>query len=108
MEAGAQTLISTVLAYENLAVVVGCWIVITTAQRAAPEFFKRPIVARLLPIFPLVLCTAALWLPGVAQAAMSIGDKILLGLLLGFAVGHAHKIITQAGLGKDARIKPPA
>lgn len=108
MEKGAIDLVNIILKPENMAVVVGVWVIITTAKKAVPEFMSHPILVRILPVIPIVLCVAAMWLPGVGQTDMAVGDKILLGLLLGFAVGHAHKVVKQAGMGKDARINPPA
>ena len=105
MEAqAAQSLINTILLPANLAVVVGVWVLITTLHKAVPELKGKGWWARLQPVLPLVLCTAALWIPGAAQADQSAADRILLGLLLGFAVGHAHKIVKQTGMGADARI----
>ena len=104
----AQTLIGVVLKPENLAVVIGVWVILTTVKQVIAGIVEKAWWARIEPILPLVLCTAALWVPGAAQAGMSLADKLLLGLLLGFAVGHAHKIISQTGMGKDDRINPPA
>lgn len=107
MEAGASQLIAIVLAPTNLAIIVGVWVLLTTAQRVGPEVFARPLMVRLLPVLPLVLCIAALWLPGITAPA-TIGERVLLGLLLGAAVGHAHKLLVQTGLGRDARLTKSA
>lgn len=107
MEQGAGQLIAIVLKPENLAVILGVWIVLTTAQRVLPELFAKPLVVRLLPLMPLVLCIAAMWMPGVA-APPTVGERVLLGLILGFAVGFVHKLVKQTGLGQDARLQPPA
>ncbi len=100
----AKTLMDTVLEPANFAVVVGVWVIITTLHKMIPELKGRGWWARLQPVLPLVLATAAMWMPGVAQASMTFGDKVLLGLLLGFAVGHVHKMVKQTGMGKDERI----
>ena len=105
MEAGAKTLIDTIMKPENLYIVIGVWILITTLHRVVPELKSKAWWARVQPVLPLVLCNAAMWLPGVAQAEMSTGDKFILGTILGFSVGHAHKVVKQFGFGQDERIK---
>jgi len=91
---------------ENLITVLGVWILLDAFRRSVPKASTSGLYARLVPWMPLVLCIAAQWLPRVGIVDAALGDKVLLGLVLGFAVGHAHKLIAQSVLGKDERIKP--
>jgi hypothetical protein len=97
---GAQQLVDLILKPENLIVVMSAWILISTATKAFPKLATNRQWKRLLPVLPIVLCEAAMWLPGVAQETMSIGDKVLLGCILGWAVGHTHKMVKRTGMGK--------
>ena len=108
METGAKTLVDLIFRPENLALVVGVWSIISGMAKAFPKLAKRRVWARVQPLLAPALCIAAmLWLPGLKAAeGLSIGDRIVLGLVLGFAVGQVHKLIKQTWLGKDERIKP--
>jgi hypothetical protein len=90
------TLTDVVLNPENLAVVTGVSIVMVTVTRAVPELVATTWWARVRPLLPPLMCIAALWLPGVADAQMQTGDRALLGLLLGVFAGQVHKILNQA------------
>jgi hypothetical protein len=87
----------------NLLIIVGAWAVVKTLTMAIPELADRPWFARLLPVLPLALTSGFVWIPGATEAA-GVGERIMLGLVLGFFVGHAHKIIGQTALGRDRRI----
>jgi len=108
MEAqAAKSLTDTILQPENLAVVVGVWVLLQSIAKAMPKLSANSLWARIQPLLPLVLCVAALWIPGAAQEGMSIADKLWLGLLMGYFVGHTHKIMNQTALGRDERIAKP-
>jgi len=96
MEAAANVLLAIVIKTENIVVVCSVAIAITTARRVLPELFARPLVIRLLPLLPLMLCTAALWIPWVGAPA-GAGARALLGCLLGSFVGQAYKVLRQTG-----------
>jgi hypothetical protein len=90
---------------ENLAVVTGVSIVLLTLTRAVPELVAASWWARLQPLISLLICTAALWLPGVADARMSIGDRVLLGLLLGLLTGRVYEILGRMIVGRHRRTR---
>jgi hypothetical protein len=90
----------------NLLVVLGVWVLLTTFQLVATGVARHAIFVRWLPAMPPALCIGALMVPGVPGPA-GLGERLLLGLFLGFAVGHVHKLLTQTGLGRDARLTPP-
>ncbi len=51
-------------------------------KHLAPQLTARSLYRRLQRLIPLVLCSAAVWLPGVSPCHES-GPRILIGLILG-------------------------
>jgi hypothetical protein len=92
---GAQQLMDLVLKLENLMVVVAVWVVVNRFSKAFPKILRMAVVRKVWPLVPLVLCISAMWLPGIAQSSLAIGDKILLGLVLGGAEEIAHKVLKK-------------
>jgi len=102
----ADTLVQLLLRPENLYLMVAMYAVLTTAQKVLPErWINHPLVVRLAPLYPLVLCSAGVWVPGQQPADMSAGSKVLVGLVLGWACGHLNKVWKQTVRGKDSRIQ---
>lgn len=92
--------------YGALLLVVGTLLQIFV--KLFPRFWSTDFGSRLLPLAPLLLCAAAVWVPGLAPADLSSLDRIVLGIMLGGTAGQTHKVITQTGLGRDSRRRPPA
>lgn len=90
---------------ENLLIVAAVWTLLTTTHRMFPKIKAHSVWARLAPAAPILLCSAAVWIPGAADSAMSVGSRIMLGITLGAMTANAHKILKQTALGQDARIK---
>ncbi len=90
---------------ESLLIMAAVWSMMGTAKKIAPKFMNSPIVARLLPLAPIAMCSGAVWIPGLVPVEMQIGPRIMLGVLLGTCAGQSHKILRQTGLGKDSAIK---
>lgn len=88
---------------ENLLIVAAVWVVMSTLRRVWPELGEHHLWARFSPVMPLVLCSAAVWIPGVVDGTP--GMKVLLGIVLGAMSANAHKIFKQTALGRDQRIK---
>lgn len=102
--AGASKLLDIFMRPENLLLMFAVWAFIGTAKKALPDIAASAVFARIAPVLPLALCVAAMWMPGVQQASLGVGEKVLLGCVLGFAVGHLHKLTKQTFLGNDERI----
>lgn len=100
-----QTLIDMILKPENISVMTACWVVMAAIKRAAPELSRAGWWARLQPVLPLFLCIAAMWIPGIEQESLGAGDRVILGIMLGGATGHAHKLFGQTFLRRDKRLK---
>jgi hypothetical protein len=90
---------------ENLLTMIGVWVFIGAVGKVLPKTSDTAGWARLQPLAPLILCAAAVWIPGLQPAEMGAGTRIMLALCLGFGVGHVHKIIRQTGFGDDERIE---
>lgn len=89
---------------ENLLIVAAVWTVIKLAQRFLPDVFKQRLVVRFLPLLPIGLTSLAVWLPGVGPVDLTAGNRVLLGIVLGAMVAHAHKVFAQTALGYDRRL----
>lgn len=90
----------------NFAIIVATWVLIDTYRRMFPMAARSSISARLEPLLPLLIASGFLWIPGVAQEALGVGDKLVLGIVLGWGTGWAHKFLGQSIRGRDQRIKP--
>ena len=81
------------------------WVIMETLRRVLPEkVTASQAYTRLTPVLPLLLCIAGAWIPGILDPAMSVSSRILVGIILGYASGHMHKILMQTVLGKDQRL----
>ena len=85
--------------WQNGAIMVGSSALIEVARLVFKGFFEKPMVARLLPALPIILCSLAVYLPGVSQAAW--GSTLILGIVLGTFSMAAYKMYKQTFLGKD-------
>jgi len=101
---GTQQFLSMMLRYENLIIMLSAWISIGLIGKMAPKFRDSKIGARLQPIAPFLFTSGACWLPGLLPAESGLGERLMLGLILGWGSGHTHKILKQTIYGHDIRI----
>lgn len=95
---------SYLLRTENVLIMVAAWSLISLAQRLfEQQLCDNEIWVRLLPLAPVVLCSVAVWFPGLVDGGAA--EKVLLGLVLGSVSGHAYKLATQTVFGNDKRIR---
>jgi hypothetical protein len=93
------------LKQENLYLMAAVWVLLETLQRALPEnVTSHSVWVRLQPVMPVILCLGGVWLPYVMARNAPISQHVMVGLILGYAVGHSRKIVLQGVLGQDARI----
>jgi hypothetical protein len=95
---GAFFDLQNLLSYQNVLVIVAAWTIITTLRKMAPSFFTAGIGQRLLPLLPLVVCQALVWATMVWQPTSTVGEKILLGFVLGALTSNAHSVLRRFGL----------
>lgn len=91
----------------NLVIMAGAWALLSTARQMFPRVAAHSISVRLMPVLPILVCSAEVWLPGLSLGVVGAGDRVLLGIVLGFATGHGFKVAAQSLLGKDARLATP-
>ena len=94
------------LRYENSLVMFATWILVGLVYKLIPWVKKNSLAARLQPLAPIVVSSGLVWIPGTMPVDSGIGEKILLGIILGFASGSVHKMLKQGLLGEDSRVKP--
>lgn len=100
-----DALTDLLLRQEHLYLMAGVWVVVQMfTQFLPPKISNHPVSIRLRPLFAIVLCSAGIWIPGITPPDTKVGSVILIGLILGYAVSHSHKLITQSLLGRDNRI----
>lgn len=90
---------------ENLYLMGGVWVLLDALKRLFPKLSGNPVFVRVSPLLPLVLCCAGVWIPGVAEVGTAAGERILVGLILGYTVAHTNKIVMQGVMGRDARLQ---
>lgn len=98
-------LLDLLLRQENIYVMAAVVSLLAALKKVAGKMSNHSLYVRLAPLYPLVLCSAAVWIPGLQPDGMTPGAKILVGFILGGACGWVHKLYTQTIMGKDARIK---
>ena len=93
---------------ESVLIMAAVWVLMSAAKKVFPDKMQLAIVARVLPLIPIALCSGAVWIPGLAPSGIEVGPRIMLGVVLGAGAGQAHKILKQTGLGVGAKAKPDA
>lgn len=101
---GSQKFLEIMLRYENLLIMLAAWIAVGIVGKVLPKFAAHSIGARLQPLAPFAFTMGAVFLPGLIPAGTGIGERLMLGLILGWGSGHTHKVIKQTVFGKDSRI----
>ena len=94
------------LRYESLMITSAAWVIIQAGSKGWPAFSKSSIGARLKPGASIVICTAMAFLPSFRLEGQEWDEALLLGIVLGSGLSHAHKILKQTGFGDDADISP--
>lgn len=95
------------LTHWNVLLVVAVWALIQSVRRTAPAhwFAKRAPLGRLLPLLPLLLCGAAVWIPGPwFKGDESVGEKVVLGIVLGALTANFAGIASRFGIAKVLRL----
>jgi hypothetical protein len=92
----------------NVGVIAIAAAVITFTYRVLPPRIRTSgWVARVLPVLPVPLCMAIVWIPGLeVTAELGAGDRLALGAALGCGLAWGYKVLRQSIMGRDERIKP--
>lgn len=86
------------LSYQNVLIVIAVWFVIQTLKRMFKSFWAGAVGQKLIVLLPMVLCQAAVWITLPWQPDTTIGERVVLGLVLAFLTAHAHDILKRFGL----------
>jgi hypothetical protein len=101
----ADPLIQLLVRQENLYLMAAVYAFLEVVQRILPpKVTKNKIYVRLLPLYPIILCSAGVWTPGQQPADMSAVSKVLVGIILGYACAHSYKFWKQTIRGRDERL----
>ena len=93
------------LRVEHVLIACTVWVVISTLQRMAPDLATNRTWVRMLPVTPILCCSAAVWIPGLVYG--SAVERVMLGIVLGSICGHIYKVLRQSVLGHDKRLTDP-
>jgi hypothetical protein len=88
---------------EHALIACAAWVVLAMVKRVAPCLSENRVWLRLLPVMPTVLCTWAAFWPGLVEG--TVGERVLLGIVLGAISSHVYKLVQQSLLGNDKRIR---
>lgn len=105
MENATSEFIAYLLQVPNLLIVLGSSVILGVIHRVFPTFGGHHWWARFAPLAPILLCSALVWVPGAGPDGITVGSRILLGIVLGAMSANAHKIFKQSLFGHDDRIK---
>ena len=94
------------LTLPNLMILCSVWSLIQALGKSLPNIFGKSVTKRLKPGAGLALCVVACMIPGVQPDDMGMTDRVMVGTILGNAVGHAHKIIGRTFLGMGIDSEP--
>lgn len=97
---GAKELLDIIATWQNALIFGAAWILTQTLSKAWPKVFDSPAAKRLKPLAAMIWCSICMWIPELSPENMGTGSKILLGVIIGNAVAHGHKIIKHTVFGK--------
>lgn len=99
------SLLSQFLTFPNITLMVAVSAIIVAVAQVHPPLVQSKTYARLAPFLPLLFCTlVVVFLPSSQWSAMPLGDRILLGIVLGALSGWAYKAFKQTFMGGDDRL----
>jgi len=99
-QAGAFFDLKNLLTYQNVLVIMGAWFIVETLKLMTPKFWLSKHGANLLRLMPMIVCQGLVWVTIKWQPDASVGERILLGIVLGGLTAHSHDILKQFGLQK--------
>jgi hypothetical protein len=91
----------------NALLCVAVWIGIQTARRVLPKLLAGDApLAKLLPLAPMVICNAAMWVPGPWLDPSETGaQRAILGTILGALTANGHAVASKLGLHSLLRVE---
>lgn len=88
----ALTIVDQLVTLQNVIVTLSIYALITTFRMVFTGAYYGKVIQRLVPLFPLILGVAGQLLITINQG-VSIGDRVMVGLITGFAAAHLHELV---------------
>jgi hypothetical protein len=99
------SLLAQFLTLPNITLMVAVSAIIVAVAQVHPPLVQSKLYARGAPFLPLIFCTLVVtFMPSSQWSSMPLGDRILLGVVLGALSGWAYKAFKQTFMGSDDRL----
>ena len=106
--------IKTLLSYQNVLVMLACWFVIQTLKRLGKDFWAGSVGQKLIVLMPHAVCQVAVWTTVKWQPDATVGERVVLGIVLAMGTANLHDIAKRLGLQgflsvigeKQTKLKP--
>jgi len=86
------------LSYQNVLVILAAWSMIQTGKLLFPTFFASERGKKWLVLLPGILCQIAVWGTMRWQPDASVGERVVLGIVLATFTAHAHDVLRRFGI----------
>lgn len=102
----AIDIVARLLTAENLGMSGAIWLLLELLRRSVPALFEKGIFRRLLPVLPETIGVGSYWLiPTLAAPGASLGERLLVGFVVGSGSSKLHSVVRQTVFGKDKMIE---
>jgi hypothetical protein len=71
---------------------VGAWFVVWVLLKVFPAMSTNYWAKKLKPLYAVILCQGAVWIPGILVEDAGIGGRILIGFWCGFLASFGYQI----------------
>lgn len=89
--------LKNLLTYQNVLVIVATYSLVVMSRKVAPRFFVEGLGNRLLPVMPVIYSQGLVWATMSFQPTATIGERILLGIVLGAIASNGHSVLKRFG-----------
>ena len=92
----------------NALLMVAVWTLIQLVRRLFPGALTGSgALARFMPLAPILLCCAAVWIPGPwLSPDETWGQRLVLGVVLGALTSNIHNLLSKLGLESLLNLDP--
>jgi hypothetical protein len=100
-----QILLDSMLTLQNALILGGVFGLLQMLKKLTPKMTKSGWYNRVLPVLPELLCSGAVFLPGMHPEGQAWTVSLFVGLVLGAMSSKVHKVMRQSFLGDDSDIQ---
>lgn len=92
----------------NALLMVAVWTLIQLVRRLFPGALTgSSTLTRFMPLAPILLCCAAVWIPGPwLSSDETWGQRLVLGVVLGALTSNIHNLLSKLGLESLLNLDP--